>query len=357
MDTKGLLFIPDISGFTRFVSQIEIAHSRTIIQELLETLINANQLDLTISEIEGDAILFYKFGESPALGDIYRQVEKMFTAFHRQLALYEIRKYCQCTACTSAIDLSLKVITHFGEFTGYNVKNFSKLIGKDVIVAHQLLKNDIEQHEYWLVTDALCDKSPVLFKSWMKWDALSKDTENGKIPFHYTQLSPLKNEIPPAEPLRLELKDKVKMFSVTKDFAAHIFTAFHATGDFQFRHQWRDGITRAEEVDHFLPRVGMKYKCWMGDKEVVLYSSSYAFQPTHIEFSETDESKTHSYYYTLDQIDDQTTRVTIDYYLPRHPLKLAVFKLTQERHLISSLEQSMVKLGEVIRQLRDVQAQ
>ncbi|MFC2085655.1 hypothetical protein ACFLRO_00420 [Bacteroidota bacterium] len=32
----GLLFVPDISGFTQFVKATEISHSRHIIQELLE---------------------------------------------------------------------------------------------------------------------------------------------------------------------------------------------------------------------------------------------------------------------------------------------------------------------------------
>ena len=148
MENKGLLFIPDISGFSRFVAQTEIDHSRMIIQELLEILINANSMGLQISEIEGDAILFYKFGDRPALTDIYNQVEKMFVEFHRSIIAYEQSRYCQCKACMSAIDLTLKVITHYGEFTGYNVKQFNKLIGKDIIVAHQLLKNDIQQHEY-----------------------------------------------------------------------------------------------------------------------------------------------------------------------------------------------------------------
>ena len=58
MDNRGLLFIPDISGFTRFINQTDIEHSRLIIQELLEVLINANQIGLEVSEIEGDAILF-----------------------------------------------------------------------------------------------------------------------------------------------------------------------------------------------------------------------------------------------------------------------------------------------------------
>src|SRR6478672_9054481 len=209
MENKGLLFIPDISGFTRFVNQTEIEHSRLIIQELLEIIINANQVGLEISEIEGDAILFYKFGVSPDLASLYHQVEKMFCDFHRSLIMYDYRRFCQCKACMTAVELSLKVITHYGEFTGYNVKNFNKLIGRDIIVAHQLLKNDIEQHEYWLVTKSLLhDNAPVDFTRWMKWSSSSKKTESGEIPFHYTQLSNLKNEISP-EPLLLnELSNK-----------------------------------------------------------------------------------------------------------------------------------------------------
>ena len=129
MENRGLLFIPDISGFTRFVTETEIGHSRLIIQELLEILINSNEIGLEVSEIEGDAILFYKFGDSPDMPTLYKQVERMFCDFHRHLGVYDVRKFCQCKACLSAVDLTLKVITHYGEFTGYNVKNFSKLIG------------------------------------------------------------------------------------------------------------------------------------------------------------------------------------------------------------------------------------
>jgi len=194
MDNKGLLFIPDISGFTTFVTNTEIEHSRHIIQELLELLIDSNQLGLDISEVEGDAILFFKFGEKPELNEIYNQVEKMFSSFHKHLKIYENRRTCHCRACVSVINLTLKVITHYGEFTGYKVKNFNKLIGKDVIVAHQLLKNDIEHHEYWLVTKSLMkDELPAEFREWMKWDASAKKTENGEVPFLYTQLSELKN--------------------------------------------------------------------------------------------------------------------------------------------------------------------
>src|SRR4051812_7025416 len=144
MENGGLLFIPDISGFTKFVNETEIEHSRYIIEELLENIINSNQIGLNISEIEGDAVLFYRFGKTPTLEDMCHQVELMFCNFQKQIKNYEARRVCQCLACISAVNLSLKVITHYGKFSTYTVKDFSKLIGKDVIVAHQLLKNDID---------------------------------------------------------------------------------------------------------------------------------------------------------------------------------------------------------------------
>ena len=70
MADNGLLFIPDISGFTKFVNETEIEHSRIIIEELLENIINSNKIGLYISEVEGDAILFYRFGDSPSIEEI-----------------------------------------------------------------------------------------------------------------------------------------------------------------------------------------------------------------------------------------------------------------------------------------------
>lgn len=280
MENKGLLFIPDISGFTRFVNETEIEHSRLIIQELLEVLINANQIGLEVSEIEGDAILFYKFGESPDMQALYKQVEKMFCEFHRSLIAYDHRRFCQCKACISAIDLSLKVVTHYGEFTGYTVKNFNKLIGKDIIVVHQLLKNDIQQHEYWLVTKSLLqNKPPADFAQWMKWNSSAKQMESGEIPFHYTQLSELKNEIPPEPLLQLELSKKTKMISFSKEYGTDIITLFHATGDFNYRSRWQEGVKSVEQVTHFLPRVGMKCRCVLENGEVIVFASSYFYHP------------------------------------------------------------------------------
>jgi hypothetical protein len=353
MENKGLLFIPDISGFTRFVNETEIDHSRLIIQELLEILINANQIGLEVSEIEGDAILFYKFGECPDLEALYKQVEKMFCEFHRSLIAYDNRRFCQCTACTSAIDLSLKVITHYGEFTGYNVKNFNKLIGKDIIVAHQLLKNDIEQHEYWLVTKSLLhDNEPADYTQWMNWNSSSQQTGSGEISFHYTQLSQLKNEILP-EPLpQLELSKKVKMISLSKEYETDIITLFHATGDFTYRSRWQDGVKAVEEVGHFLPRIGTRCRCVMESGQVIIYASSYSFNPERIEFSETDEQKKSSTYYLLEKAGENKTRLTLDFYLEKNIANESIFKLVRKKKMENSLQKSLLNIDKLVREIK-----
>ena len=353
MENKGLLFIPDISGFTQFVSQTDIQHSRLIIQELLELLINSNEIGLEISEVEGDAILFYKFGESPRLEELYKQVEKMFVEFHRHLSVYDLTRFCQCNACRSAIGLSLKVITHYGEFTGYNVKNFSKLIGKDVIVAHQLLKNDIDQHEYWLITKSLLPGDrPADLTQWMKWDSSAKQTDNGEIPFHYTQLTQLKNELPPIPPLQLGLTDKIKMLSLTREYDAEIIPLFHASGDFKYRSQWQEGVKAVEELTHFLPRVGMRSRRILDNGEEIVYASGYSFTWEKIEFSETDEDKKASSYFTLEKITDNKTRLTVDYYIKKNGVKELLFKLFQKKKKEGEWRRSLENLDKVVKGIK-----
>ena len=74
--TPAILLIPDINGFTQFVRATKVAHSRQIIEELLEKLIDANEIGLQVSEIEGDAILFYRLGPPPTAN--FQRVVRVF---------------------------------------------------------------------------------------------------------------------------------------------------------------------------------------------------------------------------------------------------------------------------------------
>jgi hypothetical protein len=353
MENKGLLFIPDISGFSRFVSETEIGHSRLIIQELLEILINTNHIGLQISEIEGDAILFYKFGTPPPLEEIYKQVEEMFCAFHRSLVAYEQRRYCQCAACISAVKLSLKVVTHYGEFTGYTIKDFNKLIGKDVIVAHQLLKNDIEPHEYWLVTQSLLPNGqPADFAAWMRWNRSAKQTESGEVSFQYTQLSQLRKELPLEPPSQLELAEKVNVMSVSHEYETDIITLFHASGDFNYRSRWRQGVHKMEGVDHYLPRVGMRCRCVTDSGETIIYASSYYYSPDRIEFSETEEGTKNTTYYTLQSLGTKRTRLTLDLYVKKNLWQQLLFRLLWKGKVEDAFSRSLQNLVPLVKEIR-----
>jgi len=310
-------------------------------------------MGLELSEIEGDAILFYKFGEPPNLEEIYKQVEKMFCDFHRNIIAYDNRRFCQCKACVSAINLTLKVITHYGEFTSFNVKNFDKLIGKDVIVAHRLLKNDIEQHEYWLVTNNLLQNNePDDLTQWMKWDSSAKQTESGEISFHYTQLGHLKDQITMDPPPQLDLSEKTKMISVSREYETDIITLFHATGDFNYRSRWQEGVKEVEEVNHFLPRVGMKCRFVLDDGQDIVYITNYSYHPERIEFSEINEKKETWSHFILEKTGDNKTKLTIDFYLKKNITTQIIFKLMWKKKTMDNFYKSLLNLEELLKEIK-----
>src|SRR5258708_7806318 len=175
-------------------------------------------------------MLFYftDFGKTPSIEDMYRQVETMFCNFHKCLNRYEERRICPCKACEGAKNLTLKVITHHGEFSTYTVREFSKLIGKDVIKAHQLLKNDIPLHEYWLISDDIFQQNENKEKlpAWLEWKQGKKQDDTNEIGFYYSMLKPLKENLSPDENKFGIKGPSVKLFTAQKEFNQDLDTMF-----------------------------------------------------------------------------------------------------------------------------------
>ena len=200
----SLIFIPDITGFTRFVQDTDIKHSQHVISELLEVLIDSNHLGLNISELEGDAILFYKYAEVPSLDNILLQAKQMFLNFHKHLRKYTSPGLCHCGASNGPVDLSLKIIIHKGSLSFTKVKQYRKPYGLDMIVAHKLLKNSVEEKEYVLVTDAFSDEiSSIDNHGFNKGSFRMNKTyyENiGEVSYQHTSLKPLLGNIDNSQP-------------------------------------------------------------------------------------------------------------------------------------------------------------
>lgn len=195
-DNSTLICIPDISGFTRFMSETNIELSAKVIPALLNEIIYANEIGLKVSEIEGDAILFFKKGELPAFRDLINQCKLFFTQFYEQLDLLS-KKYSEERGIENVPKLGLKIILHFGkDVESVQIGSLIKLMGEDVIIAHRLLKNDIKEDEYLLISEHLINqyKDEVIDRNF-GWGELQDDEEKykyiGEVNYSYVKLKKL----------------------------------------------------------------------------------------------------------------------------------------------------------------------
>jgi len=189
-----LFFIPDISGFTKFVANVEIEHSQALIQMLLEGLVDANQLGLKVLEYEGDAVLFCRTGLPPAPREFVEQAKKMFVDFHERLRKFEQSRQCECGACKGASALTLKIVAHAGPARPLKVKDSEKYIGTGVIVAHRLLKNSVPEREYLLLSGSLCGPAGSADAAEFR-DGKDSYDEIGAVGYRYLPMTKFRSEL------------------------------------------------------------------------------------------------------------------------------------------------------------------
>jgi class 3 adenylate cyclase len=158
----ALLIIADISGYTRYMTANAktLAHSQTLIIELVESLIHQVEAPLEVAKLEGDAIFLFCRKPSDAArwqeicADISRKLLEFFQCFREKLAQLGRSNTCTCHGCTHLEKLRLKIIIHSGLVLFHRVLQFNELAGTDVIIVHRLLKNSIQAGQYLLLTEA-----------------------------------------------------------------------------------------------------------------------------------------------------------------------------------------------------------
>lgn len=80
-----LLCIPDISGFNKFMGSTDFELGSKVIPSLLNKIVYSNEIGLKISEIEGDAVLFYRHREIPPFKELIEQCRFFYREFYGQL--------------------------------------------------------------------------------------------------------------------------------------------------------------------------------------------------------------------------------------------------------------------------------
>jgi hypothetical protein len=345
-----LIFIPDISGFSKFVNETDVVHSQHIIEELLEILIDANEMNLQLSEIEGDAILFYKSESADSMKDLMDQVQSMYTNFHSHLKKYEHDRICQCGACTTANMLKLKFVIAFGDVGFSKIKNHSKLFGKEVIVAHRLLKNSVTPDEYVLITDEALNKYSVQDQPIgnIEFKRSRETYDIGEIDYHFASLQPFFESIPQPTIESYGLNDsKTQVLKSEVTIEGPIDLVFNVVSDYSIRHLWQVGLKGSDKLNGKIYKNGSTHRCLINNKDNDPFFIAHDFKIDNdrIVFSETDHEQKIGVVYELQKIDSQSTLLTVHTFLEANILKRVVFSLLFKNKIAKSSQESFQNLS------------
>lgn len=312
---QATILIPDISGYTEFVSRTEIDHSSHILNRLLETIVAAAGEDYVISEVEGDAVLMYRKGSPPSKKEIIDQCVKIFRAFHTELREMNMVSICQCGSCRGISDMTLKFVVHFGAIEEINVARFVKASGLDMVIAHRLLKNNIDSHEYILVTknylSNISDADETMQLAWVPskeaYDAI------GEVEFNFAKLDAVKKSIPEPEQKK-EIISDLGIMSNQLEIEANYKDVFQMIMDPDQRQS--SGGGGMKETINFspIPHIGAKHLCV--DDAFTLEVEYIGFTKTGKEFtlSETQRIPSMNFYtiysYTVTDLGSNRSMLT-----------------------------------------------
>jgi hypothetical protein len=261
MAESATILIPDISGYTEFLTRTEIVHSSHIVNELLEAIQAANAGEFMLSEVEGDALLLYRKGKPLDPGALVGQCLRMFESFHKQLKIIERDSVCQCGACKTAPNLSLKFIAHHGAVQEIKVLQFTKFSGLDMVVAHRLTKNRIASNEYILASSS-CFDSSVLEQppGALAWQQPSDEClAIGKVEYQYALLAGVRQTIPDPPP-RISPVIDLGEDAVSVEVHAPMLAVYQLVIDLDQRTRWLSGEERVERPAT-TERIGMRHVC------------------------------------------------------------------------------------------------
>ena len=138
---QAFFVIADISGYTQFLSGVELDHAHDIISDLMDTLVRRLRPPFRLAKFEGDAAFVYAVADKIDGSKMQDAIEGTYFAFRRRLRNIRQGTTCECEACRKMQDLDLKFVAHHGEFVKHKMAGREELAGRDVIVVHRLLKN------------------------------------------------------------------------------------------------------------------------------------------------------------------------------------------------------------------------
>ena len=246
-ETNATILIPDISGFTEFMTTTELSHSSHAINYLIDAIVNAVGEEYELAEVEGDAVLLIRKGPAPSKKEIQDICLKIFNAFHYKRKWMQQHTICPCGACMAIINLSLKFVVHHGPVAEIKVGRFVKPSGPEMIVAHRLLKNSIGNNEYLLLTEKLLQQGDDEPGVEMVWTRSSEEYPAiGKIDYRFALLNEARKNVPePPEPRNEYRTDNTSFREIP--IAAYYMDVYTMLTGIPGRAEWVPNLKKVEQ--------------------------------------------------------------------------------------------------------------
>ena len=287
MESKSTtILIPDISGFTEFMTNTELTHASHALNYLIDAILQAVGEAYEVAEIEGDAVLLIKKGPPPSKKEIRDICLKIFHAFHYQRKWMQQHTICPCGACQAIINLSLKFIAHYGPLGEIKVGRFVKPSGPEMIVAHRLLKNSINNSEYLLLTEKLLQMIPDADDAEMEWVRSSEEYPSiGKVEYRFKLLNEERSMVPDPPPLQDDYRtDNTSHLETT--IHANYFDVYLTATNIPDRAQWMPGLKEVKQDPQDV-YIGSIHYCTFEDYEAVVSPLRMTASSEGIMFAET----------------------------------------------------------------------
>ena len=151
------LVLADISGYTSYLAGVELDHAQDILADLTDAVVRALRPTFRLAKLEGDAAFAYVVTDVIDGSILQDTIEHCYIAFRRRLRDIGQASQCDCNACTYIPRLDLKFVVHHGLIARQRMAGREELVGRDVIVVHRLLKNNVQAElgigAYALYTD------------------------------------------------------------------------------------------------------------------------------------------------------------------------------------------------------------
>lgn len=354
--SSSLLFIPDISGFTRFVQTTEVEHSQHVIAELLEVLIAANTQDLQLAEVEGDALFFYKEGELLSQEKLLAQIETMFTAFHSHLSLLEKNRICPCNACAMAPELQLKIVAHCGELQFIEVQGNRKPFGKQVIEAHRLLKNAIDSENYVLVSRQLAEtiELPIYYYSKIFRFKEGTDVYDGEeVAYIFSFIAKEKLKLHTFDQGKKVHFDRPPQLVFEKDFSIDALKLMEYITNYTYRHFWVKGVDKFEYNENEVTRLGTEHLCVVNGKHLNFVAVTKEVGPGQLVYGEmtTSPPPVDAIYqfYVISPISQSSCKLRVEsYWEAKSPFKKLLISLFVKRIFKKNTEKAIDGLARFV---------